>query len=95
MYLTLTIVGKASYNLSTPIISSSIYFYLIEKYQVNMAVTQRALLVQEIGKPLVLVQHHPIPEPGHDQVQIKVSVAGKSNDQLTYRSRVRFERSNH
>jgi hypothetical protein len=45
---------------------------------VKMA-TQRALLVQEIGKPLVLVQDHPIREPGHGQVQIKVTVAGMSD----------------
>ena len=40
--------------------------------------TQRALLVQEIGKPLVLVHDRPIPKAGHGQVQIKVTVAGKS-----------------
>ena len=40
--------------------------------------TQRALLVQEIGKPLVLVHDRLIPEPGHGQIQIKVTVAGKS-----------------
>jgi NADPH2:quinone reductase len=38
--------------------------------------TQRALLVQEVGKPLVLVKDHPIREPGQGQVQIKVTVAG-------------------
>jgi NADPH2:quinone reductase len=38
---------------------------------------QRALLVQEIGKPLVLVEDHPIREPGQGQIQIKVTVAGK------------------
>jgi D-arabinose 1-dehydrogenase-like Zn-dependent alcohol dehydrogenase len=41
---------------------------------------QRALLVQEVGKPLVLVQNHPIREPEHGQIQIKVTVAGKSDD---------------
>ena len=40
--------------------------------------TQRALLVQEIGKPLVLVHDRLIPEAGHGHVQIKVTVAGKS-----------------
>ena len=40
--------------------------------------TQSALLVQEIGKPLVLVHDRQIPEAGHGQVQIKVTVAGKS-----------------
>jgi D-arabinose 1-dehydrogenase-like Zn-dependent alcohol dehydrogenase len=40
--------------------------------------TQRALLVREIGKPLVLVHDRPIPKAGHGQVQIKVTVAGKS-----------------
>lgn len=42
--------------------------------------TQRALLVQEIGKPLVLVHDRLIPEAGQGQVQIKVTVAGKSRD---------------
>jgi hypothetical protein len=49
----------------------------LPEHQVKMA-TQRALIVQEIGKPLVLVENHPIREPGHGQVQIKVTVAGKS-----------------
>lgn len=40
--------------------------------------TQRALIVQEIGKPLVLVHDRLISEAGPDQVQIKVAVAGKS-----------------
>ena len=40
--------------------------------------TQKALLVQEIGKPLVLVHDRLIPEAGPGQVQIKVVVAGKS-----------------
>jgi hypothetical protein len=43
--------------------------------------TQRALLVQEIGKPLVLVHDRQIAEAGHGQVQIKVTVAGKSDAQ--------------
>jgi len=41
-----------------------------------MASTQKALLVTEIGKPLVLVHDRPIARPGPDQVQLKVSVAG-------------------
>ena len=41
--------------------------------------TQEALIVQEVGKPLVLVRDRSVPEPGHGQVQIKVTVAGKSN----------------
>ena len=44
--------------------------------------TQRALLVQEIGKPLVLVHDRQIPEAGHGQVQIKVTVAGKSETRI-------------
>jgi D-arabinose 1-dehydrogenase-like Zn-dependent alcohol dehydrogenase len=39
--------------------------------------TQKALLVQEIGKPLVIVHDRPTPEPGHGQLQIKVTVAGE------------------
>jgi NADPH2:quinone reductase len=49
--------------------------------------TQRALLVQEIGKPLVLVHDRPIPEPGRGQILIKVTVAGKSNKCQMRRSR--------
>ena len=41
-----------------------------------MAPTQKALLVTEIGKPVVLVSDRPIPQPGPNQVQLKVSVAG-------------------
>jgi hypothetical protein len=41
--------------------------------------TQRVLLVQEIGQPLVLVHDRPIPEPGRGQLLIKVTVAGKSD----------------
>lgn len=41
-----------------------------------MSSTQKAILVKEIGKPVVLVTDWPIPEPGPSQVQIKVSVAG-------------------
>jgi hypothetical protein len=41
--------------------------------------TQRALLVQEIGKPLVLIHDRLLPEPGRGQLQIKVAVAGESN----------------
>ncbi|KAK5175903.1 uncharacterized protein LTR77_001043 [Saxophila tyrrhenica] len=38
--------------------------------------TQRALLVEEICKPLVLVHDRSIPTPRSGQVQIKVTVAG-------------------
>lgn len=84
MYLTRTVFEKIAYNLSTLVINSSLKntqtrLYLVEGYQIEMAATQRALLVQEIGKPLVLVHDHPILEPGNGQVQIKVSVAGKSD----------------
>lgn len=41
-----------------------------------MASTQKALLVTEVGKPVVLVKDHPIPQPGAKQIQIKVAVAG-------------------
>jgi NADPH2:quinone reductase len=41
--------------------------------------TQRALVVQEIGKPLVVVHDRLLPEPGPGQLQIKVAVAGESN----------------
>lgn len=36
--------------------------------------TQRALLAPSIGAPLVLVHDRPIPQPGPNQVQIKISV---------------------
>lgn len=38
--------------------------------------TQKALLVTEIGKPLILVTNQPIPQPKPSQVQIRVTVAG-------------------
>jgi len=38
--------------------------------------TQKALLVTEVGKPLQLVPNHPVPQPGPDQVLLKVTVAG-------------------
>ena len=41
-----------------------------------MANTQKALLVTEIGKPVILTTDRPIPRPGPNQVQLKVSVAG-------------------
>lgn len=37
---------------------------------------QKALLVTEIGKPLVLTTSHPVPQPGPSQIQIRVSVTG-------------------
>ena len=39
--------------------------------------TQSAVVVQEIGKPVVLSQRA-IPEPGPNQVQVKVSVTSSS-----------------
>ena len=47
--------------------------------------TQRALFVREIGKPLVLVHDHPVQEPALGQVQIKVTVAGKSSAGAAWR----------
>ncbi len=41
-----------------------------------MAQTQKALLVTEVGKPLVLVSDRAIPEPQPNQIQVKVAVAG-------------------
>ncbi|KAK8036090.1 GroES-like protein [Apiospora rasikravindrae] len=41
-----------------------------------MTQTQNAIVVQEVGKPVVLVHHQPIPSPGPQQVQFKVKVAG-------------------
>jgi NADPH2:quinone reductase len=38
--------------------------------------TQKALLVKELRKPLQLVTNHPVPQPGADQVLLKVTVAG-------------------
>jgi hypothetical protein len=83
MYFTQTVFEKVAHNHFIPVTSSSFdsiqtYLYLITKHQFEMAATQRALLVQEIGKPLVLVHDHPILEPRNGQVQIKVTVAGRS-----------------
>ncbi|KAI1337956.1 putative alcohol dehydrogenase [Xylariaceae sp. FL0016] len=41
-----------------------------------MAQTQRALVVTELGKPVVLVHDREIPQPGRNQIQLKVTVAG-------------------
>ncbi|QKX55268.1 uncharacterized protein TRUGW13939_02360 [Talaromyces rugulosus] len=38
--------------------------------------TQKAIVVTELGKPVTLVEDWPIPEPGANQVQLKVTVAG-------------------
>lgn len=37
---------------------------------------QKAIVVQEVGKPVVHVTNQPIPTPGPQQVQLKVTVAG-------------------
>ena len=52
--------------------------------------TQRALLVQEIGKPLVLVHDRLIPDAGHGQVQIKVTVAGKLETRRSVKALLTF-----
>ncbi|KAF3491689.1 putative alcohol zinc protein [Arthroderma uncinatum] len=41
-----------------------------------MASTQKAVAVLEIGKPVANIISYPIPEPGENQVQLKVTVAG-------------------
>jgi NADPH2:quinone reductase len=41
-----------------------------------MSGAQKALVVTELGKPVSLVTDRPIPEPGANQVQVKVTVAG-------------------
>lgn len=41
-----------------------------------MSSTQKAILLKELNKPVVLVEDWPIPDPGPSQVQLKVSVAG-------------------
>ncbi|KAK8098158.1 Enoyl LovC [Apiospora kogelbergensis] len=41
-----------------------------------MSTLQKAIVVTEVGKPVVLIDNQPIPQPGPNQVQIKVSVAG-------------------
>lgn len=46
--------------------------------------TQRALLLKEIKKPLVLSEW-PIPQPGPSQIQIKVSVAGVNPSDQRFR----------
>ncbi|KAK7432182.1 hypothetical protein QQZ08_001127 [Neonectria magnoliae] len=41
-----------------------------------MSRTQKALVVSELGKAVSLVNDWPVPEPGANQVQVKVAVAG-------------------
>ena len=76
----------SSISLSTPFTNSSFSNTRISfaEYLVKMA-TQRALLVQEIGKPLVLAEDRPILEPGTGQIQIKVTVAGESDRRRSQR----------
>lgn len=46
--------------------------------------TQRALLITEIGQPLTLVTDRPVAQPGPNQIQVKVSIAGPNpHDQLS------------
>ena len=44
-------------------------------YETDKMTYMKALVVQEIGKPLVLVDRD-IPQPGKGQVQLEVSVGG-------------------
>jgi len=47
--------------------------------------SQKALLLEEVGKPLAL-GHRAIPEPGENQLLVKVLVAGrKFPKSFTYR----------
>ncbi|KAI1325246.1 putative alcohol dehydrogenase [Xylariaceae sp. FL0255] len=41
-----------------------------------MSTTQKAVVLTEVGKPVVLMSDWPIPEPKEDQVQVQVTVAG-------------------
>ncbi|KAK7952891.1 alcohol dehydrogenase [Apiospora saccharicola] len=41
-----------------------------------MTQLQKAIVVQELGKPVALISNQPIPTPGPQQVQLKVTVAG-------------------
>jgi len=38
--------------------------------------TQKALLVTEVGKPLSLTTTWPVPQPGPNQIQVRITVAG-------------------
>ncbi|KAF2800546.1 putative alcohol dehydrogenase [Melanomma pulvis-pyrius CBS 109.77] len=42
----------------------------------TLPTTQKAVLVTEIGRPLLLISDHPVPQPGPDEVLLKVTVAG-------------------
>lgn len=53
----------------------AVKFDLSSTYLLIMS-SQKAIVATDIGKPLVLVSDYPIPEPGPNQVQIKVTVAG-------------------
>lgn len=37
---------------------------------------QKAIVVTEIGKPVELITNHPVPQPGPNQVLLKINVAG-------------------
>lgn len=52
------------------------YSYLNSSPNTETTMTQRALLLEEVGKPLIL-GHGPIPQPPENQLLVKVLVAGR------------------
>lgn len=47
--------------------------------------TQKALLLEQTGTPLVYVDNHPVPQPDDAQIQVKVSVAALNGHDLKVR----------
>ncbi len=54
-----------------------VYFYFLNS---EKAMSQKALLLREVGTPLVL-GNRPIPQPGQNQLLVKVLVAGREFDE--------------
>jgi hypothetical protein len=63
-------------SISVLLSSTIILLYLILSTSTTMS--QRALLLPEIGKPLT-IGDRPIPQPDENQLLIKVLVAGRRN----------------
>jgi hypothetical protein len=65
-------------HLFIPVLISSTVILLYSIPSTSTTMSQRALLLPEIGKPLT-IGDRPIPQPGENQLLVKVLVAGRKN----------------
>jgi hypothetical protein len=68
-------------HLSIPVLLSSALILLYSTLNPSPTMSQRALLLHEVGKPLT-VGDRPIPRPGENQLLVKVLVAGRKKPKL-------------